>query len=441
MGHRWCSMKQKKQNKNAEKINENKSKPQYKKFFIALILIIGFIAVLKLIEKPIPEEKITGQTIQEIPEQKPIIAEKPSIIPENEGNKGITKKDEPNVKKVPLFSNYYEFGEFQTNIVHSSDVNKDGFSDVIIGSADAKTYLYLNNKKNGFSKSFDFDLVRTSAITTGDFNSDGLIDVALGVSEDKNYVFYNNGKNSFLKSELPTTVPNKNTIMDLDAADFDNDGRTDIAVARDNDGSVLYINEGIGNFVSSPQFNVSRAQRVLFADFDSDGWLDVLLANYNQDSYIYFNRATREAKLFDQVALTGKVGNYIRAVSICDINKDGLLDIVSANYAQENSIYLNKGKRKFEKQGAFDRGNAVAIICNDFNNDTWPDVVVANYNEESYIYLNNMTNFKKINLQIPGNINSIDSADINKDNIPDIIVGKYTGKTEAWLNQVTIEKK
>ncbi len=422
-----------------------KSKSVYFMFFFAIIAAIMIFSIVSFFNGTNGDQdasqKITGQ----------------AILPEEPAEQGIDssaqnapakslpqeiKLNDPQLEKIPGFSLKTEIGEIKANALHIIDINKDNYPDIILADVDRRAHLYLNNRKSEFGRSYDFEETKVNAITSGDFNSDGNIDLVLGVTDDKNYVFYNKGDNSFNKLDktaLENTKASRNSITSLASADFNNDGKLDIAAGRDNsDGNTLYINDGATNpktFIESPQFGEKRTQNILFADFDNDGWIDVLSANYNDDSKIYFNRGTKKKRLFDEYNLTNAPGNFIRSASLCDLNRDGWMDMVSANYQQQNMIYINNHDRTFTTSPfTFVLRNSVQVVCADFNNDNWSDIIVVNYNEQSYLYLNNKTAFARQELNIPGNINLIDKADFNNDGFMDLIVGRYDGKTDIWLN-------
>lgn len=422
----------------------NTGKGIYYMFFFAIMTAIVIFSLASFFGSDKTQDasqKITGQTITTDEPAAPEI-ESPAEIKPAKSLPVETKLNDPDLDKKPGFSIKTEIGDIKANALHIVDINKDNYPDMLIADVDRRAHLYLNNRKSEFGRSYDFEPTKVAAITSGDYDSDGSIDVVLGVSDDLNYIFYNKGDNSFNKLQRTILEPSKasrNSITSLSSADFNNDGKLDIAAGRDNaDGNTLYINDGIANpktFIMSPQFGEKRTQNIHFADFDNDGWLDVLSANYNDDSKVYFNRGTKKKRLFDEYNLTNSPGNFIRSASLCDLNRDGFVDVVSANYQQQNMIYLNDKDRTFTASPfTFDLRNSVQSICADFNNDNWSDIIIVNYNEKSYLYLNNKTGFFRQELNVPGNINLIDKADFNNDGFMDLVVGRYDGKTDIWLN-------
>ena len=161
------------------------------------------------------------------------------------------------------------------------------------------------------------------------------------------------------------------------AADYDNDGDTDIYITALGPNR-LFRNNGKGVFeevtkgagVGDPGFSTGA----LWFDYDRDGRLDLFVANYvewtpetdrfcsldgktksyctpeaykGQSPTLYRNRGngafdnvTRKAGLFD-------TSNKMLGVALVDYDNDGLIDLAGANDTQPNRLYRNKGDGTF----------------------------------------------------------------------------------------------
>ena len=165
------------------------------------------------------------------------------------------------------------------------------------------------------------------------------------------------------------------------AADYDNDGRTDIYITALGSNH-LFRNTGGGRFedvtgragVGDPGFSTSA----VWFDYDRDGRLDLFVAHYvdwssdtdryctlngktksyctpesykGQSPTLYrnagdgtFENVTRKAGLYDPSAKT-------LGLALIDYDNDGLLDVFAANDTQPNRLYRNKGDGTFADVG------------------------------------------------------------------------------------------
>lgn len=120
-----------------------------------------------------------------------------------------------------------------------------------------------------------------SAIATADFNGDGKLDLALTDSVgDAVIILLGNGDGTF---GAPTTIPVGNGPDAIVAGDFNNDGRLDLAVANYGDGTItLLLGNGDGTFTqaaASPYPAGHGPFQITTADFNGDGKLDLAVAN------------------------------------------------------------------------------------------------------------------------------------------------------------------
>jgi uncharacterized protein (TIGR03437 family) len=171
----------------------------------------------------------------------------------------------------------------------AADLKGDGHPDIVTANPSNDTLtILLAAAGGGFRAPVSLALgpgsgVAPVSVAAADFNGDGKIDLAAaGSSSGLVYVLRGNGDGTFQTAASYPAAPGANHIL---AADLNGDGKTDLVVANQGpaggSGSVsVLLGNGDGTF--HPAVNCaagSHPVRVAAADFDGDGKIDLAVAD------------------------------------------------------------------------------------------------------------------------------------------------------------------
>jgi enediyne biosynthesis protein E4 len=261
-----------------------------------------------------------------------------------------------------------------------ADLDNDGDLDLYIGSMPAAKESKLGQREghalagctllenDGHGKFKDISQASGAcpaefggrSVTVFDYDGDSLLDLLVGEDPIPGYngsptkssrLFHNKGGLKFDDASREAGLPEGVPGLGVAAADVNNDGWPDVFLAASGGGNVLLVNDGRGKFREPP------GSRAAFAWKDAVG------------------------------------DNMVCGVSIVDVNRDGLADIVLGQHYERpwarpvaNRLYLNRtpkgGDPKFE-----DVTERVGLVplplksphveVQDFDNDGWPDIYAS----------------------------------------------------------------
>ena len=224
-----------------------------------------------------------------------------------------------------------------------------------------------------------------------DYDGDGKPDLFLvsATTDGTSRLLHNLGNGKFADVTKESGLELTGSGLGCAAGDFDNDGRTDLAVCL-GDGVKLFHNKGDGKFEDVTQVvgirRVKGCVGVTFVDYDHDGDLDLYITTapdagapgepahnvlWRNNGNSTFTDVSAETAL--GVAATGG------GVVTTDFNNDRAVDFVIAGGAAGASIYLNPREGKFTALGGIDFSKenlppAIGVVAFDFDKDGWMDL-------------------------------------------------------------------
>lgn len=314
-------------------------------------------------------------------------------------------------------------------VVFVDDTAKSGIGGFVVKTSLGKKRYILETTSGG--------------VAIFDFDNDGWLDIflvngstlgALAGKEPspKAALFRNRRDGSFEDVTAKAGVANERYGMGAAAADFDNDGWTDLYVTNFGK-SRLYRNRGDGTFEdvagrAGVTFD-SWATGATFGDYDRDGLLDLFVAGYvrfdlehppesgpnglgfnfcnyrgvpvmcgprglkGEGDRLYRNRGDGTFEDATTKAGVGDPGGaYGFGCAFFDADNDGDLDLAVANDSVANFLYLNRGDGTFEDVSLAsgfalsENGREQACMglgVGDYDNDGRDDLYVTNFSDDS----------------------------------------------------------
>jgi len=171
-------------------------------------------------------------------------------------------------------------------------------------------------------------------------------------------------------------------------ADFDGDGRPDLAVAHQY-GVAVFRNSGTGSVagIFSPKFDLPVGQ-ITFdlhaADFDGDGKLDLVAINYNESTASIFRNISTNGVIASAPKVDFAAGTDPHNSTVGDIDGDGKLELIVTSFSQGKIRILRNtsgpGSINFAPPVEFATLPAPhGVGVQDLDGDGKPDVVVVSH--------------------------------------------------------------
>lgn len=331
-----------------------------------------------------------------------------------------------------------------------NDFNRDGNADLAIANFNTNNIsLLLGNGSGGFSPQVVLDLQGGQmpfSIVAADFNRDGFVDLATSNNSNNISVLLGGASGSFSPATNFDLVTGTGP-QSIQVGDFNRDGILDIATANASSGNVsTLLGDGDGKFSRPVSFTLPEAkgiQSLVIADFNHDNKFDIVTVNQTSNVVsVLLNDCAVSCRgslsLASNVAITDTVGP--QAMAVADFNRDGIMDVITANPGSGNLSMLRGDKNgNFAVSNRFTSGGMqpFSIATGDFNRDGNVDVVTVDvFTSNAYMLLGDGTG----SLGTPSTIDltstqpvAIVADDFNRDGNLDIVIANAGNSTVSLL--------
>lgn len=270
------------------------------------------------------------------------------------------------------------------------DVNGDGKLDIVTGGfGDQTARVYIGQGDGTFvlTSQATFPIDRFVGLDVADVTGDGKPDI-IQAGNNGYSVAAGNGDGTF---QAPVLTPTSAALDHVVAADVNGDGRRDIVTTQPNTNQVT-VTAGGGAFASVSLPVGTSPFSLAVADIDGDGAADIVVGTNNGNVVTDDNLVVLlgHGDGTFSAPITTVLGRATRAIAVGDLNGDGYLDVVTANggydinFNYTATVLLGRGDGTFASGATLVTGSDPdSVALADIDGDGKLDVVVANFSDGS----------------------------------------------------------
>ena len=336
--------------------------------------------------------------------------------------------------------------------IATADMNGDGLVDVISPNSATSTgdgvSVFLNAGGGTLGTPTSYTTrgagpggYQPYALAAADFNGDGKADIA-SANFESGGAFQPFSVSLLFGDGAGALGAPTNTAVGLSpdgvlAVDLTNGGLPDVVVANRGSNSISVLSNNDGVLAAAVDYPVGQApSNIATGDFNGDGKPDLAVSNAGDDTLsLLLNNGDGTFAPATSLA----VGFGQNFVAVADMNKDGRPDLVVSDFSVSLAVFLGTGGGTFGPAIRTLAGEGVNnLAVADFDGDGTPDVAVANRRDSTVeVLTGNGDGTLRTPVTFATNLIAWDvtTADLDGNGKPDLIVGSYNpgGTTPAFV--------
>ncbi len=309
-----------------------------------------------------------------------------------------------------------------------ADLNGDGVLDAVRLGGNA-VYVNLGKSPSGWNAHTLYPIGEAGTqVIVADVNGDGKPDIIVSGAGGNTatdlgavYLLLNNGDGTFQPATTLSAGPYPGSIA---AADFNGDGKVDLAVTNAGNAEVsILLGNGDGTFQAPVAYAVDQyPASMVVADFNGDGKPDIVTAS-SVNGTVSALLGNGDGTMRKAVTSTASGQFSLPFLAYADLNGDGKLDLAVAAYDRNKVTFLlgqGDGSFQFEREFAIGTGPASIALLPAANG--YALVAADDLTQQVRMFIGVKGGLSgRVVHRLGNQIAGVALADLNGDGIPDVI--------------------